>query len=385
MGHKKILFCATVDYHFQAFHLPMMKWFKDRGWEVHVAASGNHPLEYTDKKYTIPIERSPFKVNNYHAYKALKSIMLENHYSIIHSHTPLGGVLARLAARTSRISQGTKSVYTAHGFHFCKGAPLKNWMLYYPVEWALSSLTDTLITINQEDFKLASSHHFFAKEIKHVHGVGVNVDRFTPISEKEKLLRKQSLGYHPNDCLLFYAAEFNKNKNQQLLLKVMAKLKHRVPHVKLLLAGHGDDSACKLLSDKLGIRNCVTFMGLRDDIDYLLPTCDLAVASSIREGLPVNIMEAMSCELPIVATVNRGHTELIKNGVNGWIIPKEQEELFVEKIIHLVTNNELRKKYGSAGRKMMADYYCIDQVVSELTDVYSKYMSEEGVQQWAVQ
>ncbi len=154
---NSILFCATVDYHFKAFHLPYMKWFKEQGWEVHVAASGEMELPYVDKKYTIPIQRSPLSMKNMEAYRELKEIIDGNQYKLIHCHTPMGGVLARLAAREAR-KKGTKVIYTAHGFHFCKGAPLKNWMLYYPIEKRLAHYTDCLITINEEDYTLAKKH-----------------------------------------------------------------------------------------------------------------------------------------------------------------------------------------------------------------------------------
>src|SRR5690625_2380992 len=117
---NRILFCATVDYHIKAFHLPYMKWFKEQGWEVDVVASGNINLPFTDNKYSIPIKRSPFRSANISAYKQLKEIITKNNYSIIHCHTPLGGLLARIAARKAR-KNGTKVIYTAHGFHFCKG------------------------------------------------------------------------------------------------------------------------------------------------------------------------------------------------------------------------------------------------------------------------
>ena len=154
MPTKKVLFCATVDYHFKAFHLPYLKWFKEQGWQVHIAASGELELPYTDQKFNIPIQRSPFRMKNFEAYNKLKQLMDHNKYDIIHCHTPMGGVLARLAARKTR-ANGTKVIYTAHGFHFCKGAPLINWLTYYPIEKMLANDTDCLITINQEDYQIA--------------------------------------------------------------------------------------------------------------------------------------------------------------------------------------------------------------------------------------
>src|SRR5690625_3011116 len=235
MGNK-VLYCATVDYHFKAFHLPYMKWFKEQGWEVEVAAAGKMDLPYTRLRYNIAIERSPFHWSNYKAYRQLKKIIEQNNYDIIHCHTPLGDVLARLAARKKR-TEGTKVIYTAHGFHFFSGAPYLNWLIYYPIEKYLSKHTDCLITINGEDFNLALNHRFKADHIKRIHGVGIDTKKFKPLGKNEKIRLKKSFGYKRNDFLLFYAAEFNKNKNQQFLIQTLTFMKDKIQNVKLLLAG----------------------------------------------------------------------------------------------------------------------------------------------------
>ena len=351
----KVLFCATVDYHFNAFHLPYMKWFKEQGWEVHVAANGHMDLPYVDEKYHIPIQRFPFKRANIQAYKMLKSIIDKNKYQMIHCHTPMGGVLSRLAARQARES-GTKVIYTAHGFHFCKGAPPLNW-IYYPIEKGLAHYTDCLITINEEDYHLAVNHKFKAKRIEHVHGVGVDTDQFKPVSEEQKQSLRKSYGYHSDDFLLFYAAEFNKNKNQQLLIQAMALLKNEVPNAKLLLAGNGSLlNECKDLAIKLGVEKMVHFLGFRKDIQVLLPICDVAVASSLREGLPVNIMEAMACGLPVVASDNRGHRELVKDKVNGYVITPENNKLFSTRIVELAQSKDMRIKMGEESVNHLKTY-----------------------------
>lgn len=380
---NKVLFCATVDFHFQAFHLPYMKWFKEQGWEVHVAASGNMKLPYVDQKYNISIQRSPFHMGNMKAYRELKTVINENKYNIIHCHTPMGGVLARLAARKAR-KQGTKVIYTAHGFHFCKGAPLVNWLFYYPIEKTLAYYTDCLITINQEDYQLATQH-FKAKRIEHVHGVGINTENFKPANEKEKIQLKKSFGYHPDDFLLFYAAEFNKNKNQQLLLQSLALIKDEIPHAKLLLAGKGPLlENCRELAANLGIFHMVEFLGYRNDLQKIVPMCDVAVASSLREGLPVNIMEAMACGLPVVALDNRGHRELVHNNKNGWVIDSTSRVEFASKIKVLAKIEGVKHKLGINGREMILKKYSIDKVLIEKSRIYKSYTEEtEGVK-WAI-
>ncbi|MBP1990373.1 glycosyltransferase family 4 protein [Paenibacillus eucommiae] len=373
---KKVLFCATIDYHFKAFHLPYMSWFKEQGWEVHVAANGSMDLPYVDRKFDIPIQRSPFSLKNMKAYTDLKSIIDENEYNIIHCHTPVGGVLARLAAREAR-RNGTMVFYTAHGFHFCIGAPFTNWLVYYPIEKIFSRYTDCLITINEEDYALAVKRQFKAKRIERVHGVGINTERFQSIDQIQRYAARVELGYKPDDFLLFYAAEFNKNKNQQFLIQVMALIKNEVPQARLLLAGSGSllDS-CRELAEKLNVEDRVDFLGYRKDIASLLPLCDVAVASSMREGLPVNIMEAMACGLPIVASANRGHSELVEDTVNGYVITDQNYGKFAERLIQLSRSDELRKKIGLENINRVRTY-SLPQVRMELTGIYMDYFMED--------
>lgn len=381
--NKKVLFCASVDIHFKAFHLPYMKWFKEQGWEVHVAACGEMILPYVDKKYNIPIQRSPFNKMNLGAYKELKEIIDKNQYNIIHCHTPIGGVLTRLAAKKAR-QFGTKVLYTAHGFHFCKGAPFINWVLYYPVERVLSQFTDCLITINQEDYTLAETHQFKANSIKHVHGVGVNTELFKPIEETQKSKFKKKLGYKPQDCLMVYAAEFNKNKNQKLLIESIALLKDEIPEAKLLLAGEGPLlTECQALADKLGVKGMIDFLGYRNDIDKLLQISDIGVASSLREGLPVNILEAMACGLPVIATDNRGHRELITDDKNGWLVKSNPVD-FSSKIKILVRNSDLKYELGVQGRNEVLLKYSIPRVLEEKNNIYRLYMDVMEDKLWAI-
>ena len=154
---KKVLFAATVDSHIKQFHLPYLKWFKEHGYEVHVATNGKEVIPYCDVKHQISFERSPLKFNNIKAIGQLKKIIEKEQFEIIHCHTPMGSVVTRLAALKAR-KNGTRVIYTAHGFHFFKGAPIQNWLIYYPIEKLMARYTDCLITINEEDYEFAKKH-----------------------------------------------------------------------------------------------------------------------------------------------------------------------------------------------------------------------------------
>ena len=188
---------------------------------------------------------------------------------------------------------------------------------------------------------------------------------------------KKSLGYQPNDFLLFYAAEFNKNKNQQMLLHALAMLKDQTPKLKLLLAGEGSNQVkCQQLAKRLGISHMVDFLGYRNDINQILPLCDVAVGSSLREGLPVNVMEAMACGLPIVATENRGHKELVTNHLNGFTVRFDQHEQFAEHLLSIYQSKELYLQLRE-GSLLKTKDYSLQAVKESLQQIYFSYMTEE--------
>ena len=201
---RKVLFTATVDSHILHFHIPFLKYFHENGYEVHVATNGDDPIPYCDKKINIPFERNPFKFNNIKSIGKLKKYIDNEHYDIIHTHTPMGAVVTRLAAVGSR-KKGTRVIYTAHGFHFFKGAPLLNWLIFYPVEKFLSRYTDTLITINHEDYELAKSKFKKCKDVQYVPGVGIDSKKFvSSMDDLEKNKLRDSLGLRPDDFVMAF-------------------------------------------------------------------------------------------------------------------------------------------------------------------------------------
>ena len=158
---KRVLFVATVvKKHIMQFHIPYLKMFQEMGYETAVAAKNDYEnpedchIPYCDRFFDLPFQRSPFHPDNVQCYKKLKAIIDAGDFSIVHCHTPVGGVLGRIAARNAR-KNGARVLYTAHGFHFYKGGPVKNRLLFYPIEKLCAHLTDVLITMNQEDYALA--------------------------------------------------------------------------------------------------------------------------------------------------------------------------------------------------------------------------------------
>jgi len=368
---KKVLFTATVDSHILAFHLPFLKYFKEKGYEVHVATNGQEKIPFCDHKHVVPFERSPLKKNNLKAIKILKEILKKENFDIIHTNTPMGSVITRLAAKKAR--NKPRVIYMAHGLHFYKGASLKNWLLFYPVEKYLSKYTDTLILINKEDYHLAKKKFKKCKNIEYVKGVGIDEKKFQnhwSLEEKKKL--RKALGLSMNDFVLMYPAELNKNKNQMMLIKAMENLIKKYPNIHLLLPGLDSlNGYYQKEVEKRNLKQNIHFLGFRKDIPDLLKITDLAVATSKREGLPVNIMEAITASLPIVATDVRGHRDLIENGKNGFLVPLNNVEEMENKVEILYKEKSIYKKMQQVNQKKQKEYK-LEHILTDMKKIYEK-------------
>lgn len=369
---KKVLFTATVDSHILAFHIPYLKSFKDKGYEVHVATNGNEKIPYCDKKIMIPFERNPFKLNNLKAIKKLRKVIESEHYDIIHTHTPMGSVVTRLAAKKAR-KKGTRVIYTAHGFHFFTGAPLINWSLFYPVEKYLSKYTDTLITINMEDYERAKRKFKKCKDIQYVPGVGIDEKKFDfKMSEKEKMELRKSLGLKKDDFVITYVARLDKNKNQLMIIQVMKELCKKYENFHLLLVGNDElDGKYQKIVKKATLGGKIHFLGYRKDIPHILKVSNLAISTSIREGLGLNLIEANRCGLPVVATNNRGHKDIVKNAENGYLVQINDYKDMEDKILMLYSNP---KKYAYMSKQAIkySKKYDLNPILSKVDDMYER-------------
>ena len=362
MEKKKVLFVATVvKTHMMQFHIPYLKMFRDMGWETAVASRNDYEnpedcqIPYCDTYYEIPFERIPWKAGNVQAYRKLKKIIDEGRFDIIHCHTPVGGLITRLAARSAR-KKGTKVIYTAHGFHFHKGSSPVSWLAYYPVEWLMAPLTDLLLTMNREDYALAQKK-MHARQVKYVPGVGIDTSRFATHRD-DRLEKRRELGFGEEDFLILTVAEMNKNKNQSMVLKALSMLKDspEYANMKYLICGMGEYG--KVLQEEakaLGVADHVFFMGYRKDIPAVHRASDLFAFMSYREGLPVALMEAMSSGMPAVCSAARGNTDLIENGVEGLIVENEPQAL-AEAILRLYHDPDLRYQFGAAAAQKVRQF-----------------------------
>lgn len=371
MSTKKILFVATVvKTHIMQFHIPYLKMLKEMGWETAVAAKNDYEnpddcvIPYCDTFYPISFGRSPLAPSNREAYRSLKKIIDEGQFDVIHCHTPVAAVLTRLAARDAR-KRGCKVVYTAHGYHFFRGAPLLNWLVFFPAEWICSFLTDVLININQEDYAF-SKKHMHAKRLEYVRGVGVDLARFQDRKENRAAVR-QSLGLSEDDFVLLSVAEMTKNKNHPMMLRALSLLPDK--KIRLVCAGWGQElEQNKTLCQELGLTERVQFLGYRSDVPDLYGASDAFLFISFREGLSLSLMEAMSSSLPSIVSPIRGNTDLIEDRKEGLYTALNPESV-AQAIQTLASDPDLCKQLG-ANAKEKVQAFGLDTVAEQMKGIY---------------
>lgn len=371
---KKALIVASVPGFIYSFEKNDIKILKELGFDVYILTN------LLDSNYTSQVKslkedgfnllhadfsRSPFSKKTFISYKQIKKLLLENKFDIIHCHTPAVSVLTRIVARKYR-KKGTKVLYTAHGFHFCKGAPLLNWLIYYPFEKLCSYFTDVLITINNEDFELANKK-MKAKTIKYIPGVGIDIKKFSncDISLEEK---RTELGFKNDDIILLSVGELSINKNHQIIIKAINELNNANIHY--LIAGKGTEHKnLENLAKELNVN--LHLLGYRKDIKELCYIADIFCFPSIREGLPVSLMEAIACKKACVVSNIRGNTDIIKTDVIDCLCNYNDCYKFANIIEKFCNDKNLIEKAGKFNFENIQNFD-ISNVEIKMREIYSE-------------
>lgn len=368
-----ILITTTISDTAIAFLTPHIQMLVDYGHCVDLAfcikqTVPDRLLQLVKNTYNLPFQRNPFHYKNLHAFKAIKNIISQNKYDLVHTHTPTAGALTRLAA----IGTSTKVIYTAHGFHFYKGAPILNWLLYFPVEWLLSFFTDTLITINTEDYEFAKAN-LHANNVEYVPGVGIDLTRFEHPEPTKNNIRNE-LGIPQDAIVLLSIGELNKNKNHETALKAFAEINN--PNTYYIICGQGPlKEYLAGLATKLNISDKTFFLGYRSDILEIMKVSDIFIHPSFREGLPVSLMEAMACGLPCIASRIRGNTDLIKGLGEKYLFDPNNVEVLSNKISELISDENAQIVIGNENLINIAGF-ALDPVLKKNIQIYSSLESK---------
>lgn len=381
----KILIVASVPSMIGQFNMSNIKILQNMQYQVEVACNFEDRTVWDERKifelkeklnlkgvrfYQIDFVRNAFEVSkHFRAYKQMKRLVHRKKYDMIHCHTPIAAMVARVVAHQEKV----RIIYTAHGFHFFKGAPIKNWLLYYPVEKFLSRWTDCLITINKEDYHRAK-RKFHAKKIEYMPGVGVDTKKFCkPVGEEASEIKRKKrieFGLNMDDFVIVSVGELNENKNHQIIIKSISKMKNK--KVKYLICGQGELREKLLyLIEEYGLEEQVFLLGFRNDIKEILWAGDLFAFPSKREGLGLSAIEAMAAGLPIITSNVHGINDYSVNGVTGYSCDSNNENC-MRKAIETLMNN--KKIYTECSRNVseIAKRFDIAKAEKIMTKIYDE-------------
>lgn len=378
-GDMSILFVATVDSHIWDFHMPHMQLLRDMGFHVEVAAA---PVGFTEKiraagyeVHAIPFSRNPLSMRNIAAYRALRRLMQSQHYVMVHAHTPVAGFLGRFAARRQQVPH---IIYTAHGFHFHSHGKWWSNRLYYVLERTAARWTDTLITINTEDFALAS--RAFARgrtKVVYVPGVGTDCSTFQPLPATERIAARASLGLPADSLVVVWVGELNRNKRPEDALAAIRYLSKEGPTRMVMLGSGGRDREVSDLVVRHGLDGIVFLAGRVSNVAEYLSAGNVLLSTSTREGLGKGIMEAMATGLPIVAYDIRGPRDLVVDGETGFLVPFGDVRGLADKLVWLAQHPDERCHMGEAGRRRIQETFSLEAVLPQLKTVYQNELRRE--------
>lgn len=376
----KALIVASVASMIGQFNMQNVQLLLDNGYKVDVACNCKEGNPISDERVKglidalteksvrvmhVPIPRKISDIKGITKSLLMVARLCENNkYNIVHCHSPIGSAVARLAASKSRQKKGTRVIYTAHGFHFYQGAPKKNWAIFYPIEKELSKITDVLITVNKEDYEFAKKH-MCAKNIEYIPGVGIDPKRFD-LEDFDKNLKRKELGIRGSDVMILSVGELNVNKNHEIILKAVAKLKN--PNIHYFIAGKGEKSAfLKKLAKERNVK--LHLLGYRTDIIELLNTADIYAFPSFREGLSLALMEAMSSGLPCVVSKIRGNVDLIDEGKGGFLCNPSDSAEVAAAINRLVKRKSFDYDFGTYNKNKIQSFD-ISKVLEKTKEIY---------------
>lgn len=371
----KILFISNIGKRVGSFSEASISAAKKLSHEFYYAANWDaatpeqreeDEAKYGIKLVHIDLSRSPYSPRNIKAYKQLVEFINKEKIDYIHCNTPVGGMLGRIAGQKCNVK---KVIYQVHGFHFFKGAPLKNWLLYYPIEKLLAYMTDASITINREDYERVKSFHLRNHgKGYYVPGVGIDTSCYG-INNVQKRNIRDSIGLSVNDFVILVVGRLEKNKNCYTIVDSVAQLTGK--NIKIVFCGEGPErEGLEVHGKKLCIDDALVFLGNRSDMPKMYCMADCMALASFREGLSRTIMEAMASGLPCVVSRIRGNVDLIDpNG--GFLCDPQKVEDFAEAINRLLESEELRKKMGQYNKKKIS-HFDIATVTSSIADIYSE-------------
>ena len=364
----KVLMTASTWGHIRSFHLPYLRAFRDRGWEV---CAGCRDLPADPPEITggieLPFEKRMTSPRNLRAARLLRVRVKEEKYDLIVTHTSLAAFFTRLAVKGLR--DRPRLVNVMHGYLFDDDTPALKRRLLLAAERLTAPETDLLLTMNDWDEALARRLRL-GRQAERIPGMGVDFTRLDAAAPEARERLRRELGVPLDAFVLIYPAEFSPRKSQAVLIRAMAELPERAV---LALCGRGEElENCRCLAADLGLEGRVLFPGQVEDMPAWYAMADAAVTASRSEGLPFNVMEAMHMGLPVIASRVKGNTDLVKDGVTGLLYPYGDSAACAACIRRLLEDPALCRSLGEKA-KAAAEPYALERV---LPLVMEKYLGE---------
>ncbi len=367
---KKVLMITTTDNMIWQFLIPHIQYLQEKGAVVSCvcAKTGFWFDELKDKfgfeMHEINFKRNPLHFSNVKCFKKLKALQNEKHFDLVYCQQPVGGLMGRLIAKKYKIP----CIYTAHGFHFFKGCPIQNKLIYKTVEKWLSKYTDVLVTINDEDYNAALKMK--AKKVYKINGIGVDLSTYRVNENLNKVEFRKELGLNEDNFVVVSIGELNKNKNTLRVVDVVAKIEN--PNIKYVICGQGGlEKKYKEKIEKYGLQDRVKMLGFRKDIPNILQVSDVFIMPSYREGLPKSMMEAMCYGLPVVASNVRGCADLVGADEGGILCSTDNNDMLKQAIEKLYNDKALYSSCATRNKNFVRNYD-ISVVLTQLEEIYNE-------------
>lgn len=306
------------------------------------------------------------------AYKNLNKVIRENNVEVIHCNTPVGGMVGRFCGKKNKVK---KIIYTAHGFHFYKGAPLFNRTVLKWAEMLMARWTDAIITMNQEDYAAAKKFKLRkGGKVYFVNGVGITLKDFEGLSHLRQQKREE-MGVKDEDIVLISMGDLVPRKNYGAAIRAIAKAND--PRLQYMICGKGPElENLQNLAKELGVEKQIHFLGFRTDVKELLTGADIFLFTTRQEGLPRSMMEAMASGLPCVASAIRGNVDLIENGVNGFTCPTDDVDGYAAAIAKIAGDPALRETMRTNNLKKIKNYD-ITVVEKQIREIYADVLKKD--------
>jgi glycosyltransferase involved in cell wall biosynthesis len=347
----KILQVINVDFSLRHFLLPLMRALRDRGHEV-VGACAEGPLLDAPRAegfriVAMPMARSLNPVAQLRALVALVALMRREKPDLVHAHMPISGLLARIAARIAGVP---RVAYTCHGFLFNQPGPWWRRRLSLFMERLGGRLTDTLITVSEEEAGDARRLGIHPNAVPVLNGR--DPARFHPDPAARAAVRAE-LGAGEGDCVIIAVSRLVRHKGHPELLQAM---RAAPPNCVLWVVGerlptdHGEELEPHFTSAAQALGRRLVRLGYREDVARLLAAADVFCLPSHFEGLPMSVIEAMLTGLPVIATDTRGPREQVVDGETGLLVPPATVQPLAAALERLAGDPALRARMGAAGR-----------------------------------